>query len=140
MLVKFLNKFIKKGKKNNAENMLLRCFVYLKFVSRKSSQNLICRAIRNASPDFEVISKRVGGSFYKIPFSTSKKNPRRKLFLGISNINKCMKMRKENSFLKKIALEILDSSLNKGFSVSYCKKMHEESFNNRAFLTYSFKK
>jgi small subunit ribosomal protein S7 len=137
---KFLNRLIKGGKRESCELLLLKCFIYLKFVSKKSSQNVLCRSVQNTSPNFEVISKRIGGGFYKIPTSTVQKTPRRKIFLGISNIIKCSGLQKEFSLLDRLVLEVLDCSLNRGLGVASCKKMHEEAFLNRAFLSYSFKK
>jgi small subunit ribosomal protein S7 len=140
IIKKFLNKFMREGKKGCSEIVLLKCFIFFKHVSTSSFPSILCKAIKNTSPNFEVITKRIGGGFYKIPTPTVSKTPRRKLFLGVKIILNCAKAKKKFSFFKRVSLEVLDSSLNVGLSVQYCKKMYEEAFLNRAFLTYSFRK
>ncbi|MEX2436896.1 MAG: 30S ribosomal protein S7, partial [Candidatus Paceibacterota bacterium] len=63
----FINYLMKAGKKSVAENVFYSALELIEKDSKQDPVKVFEKAIENASPRLEVVSRRVGGANYQIP-------------------------------------------------------------------------
>ena len=92
------------------------------------------RAITNATPLLEVVSKRVGGANYQVPREV---RPERKFFLSCNWIINAAKSKKGKSMSQKLAEELIAASKNEGVAIKKKQDMHRMAEANRAFAHFA---
>ena len=95
-LGRFINYLMKKGKKSVAEKVIYQCFNNIE-KTNKEPLAVFEKAIENASPVLEVISKRVGGANYQVPREV---RPERRFFLSSHWIINAARAKKESQWRK----------------------------------------
>jgi len=80
LVSKLINKIMKSGKKSTAEKIVYGALSRIEEQESKAPVTVIEQAIRNATPQLEVKSRRIGGATYQVPVEV---RPARSLSLAI---------------------------------------------------------
>ena len=66
-VARFINYLMKDGKKTVAQSVVYSALDEVAKRTKKDALEVFDQAIENASPLFEVVSKRIGGANYQVP-------------------------------------------------------------------------
>ena len=131
---RFINYLMKGGKKSTAEKVLYKTFENIQKETKAEPFGLFQKAIENASPLLEVVSKRVGGANYQVPREV---RPERKFFLACKWIIVAARARKGKPMADKLAEEIIAASKNEGTAIKKRQNIHRMAEANRAFAHFA---
>jgi small subunit ribosomal protein S7 len=92
------------------------------------------RALANASPVLEVVSRRVGGANYQVPHEVT---PERRFILAIRWIIQAARTKKGKPMAEKLAEEIIAASKNEGAAIKKKLDTHRMAEANRAFAHFA---
>ncbi len=132
-MARFINYLMTDGKKSVAEKVFSRALEEVKQITKSNPVEIFEKAITNASPLLEVVSKRVGGANYQVPREV---RPERKYFLASHWIIDTAKKKKGSSMAKRLAEELISASKNEGAAIKKKQDMHRMAEANRAFASY----
>lgn len=132
-VTRFVNYLMKDGKKSTAEKSLYKAFSEIKTATKEEPLAVFDRALENASPLLEVVSKRIGGANYQVPREI---RPERKFFLGCKWIIDAARGGKGRPMYKKLAEEIIMAAKNEGNAIKKKQNVHRMAEANRAFASY----
>jgi small subunit ribosomal protein S7 len=130
---RFINYLMVNGAKSTAEKVFYASLEEIKNVTKGDPVEIFEKAIVNASPLLEVVSKRVGGANYQVPREV---RPERKFFLASHWIIDIAKKKKGAPMAKKLAEELISASKNEGAAIKKKQDMHRMAEANRAFASY----
>lgn len=131
---RFINYLMKEGKKSVAEKVLYKAFEKIQKETEAEPINIFEKAIENASPLLEVVSKRVGGANYQVPREV---RPERRFFLGCQWILDAAKSKKGKPMHEKLAEEIIAAFKNEGSAIKKKQNVHRMAEANRAFAHFA---
>ncbi|MEK7634718.1 MAG: 30S ribosomal protein S7 [Patescibacteria group bacterium] len=134
MIGRFVNYLMKDGKKSTVEKILYASFDEIQKNTKEEPLAVFERAITNATPLLEVVSKRVGGANYQVPREV---RPERKFFLSCNWIINAAKSKKGKSMSQKLAEELIAASKNEGVAIKKKQDMHRMAEANRAFAHFA---
>ncbi|MEK7657685.1 MAG: 30S ribosomal protein S7 [Patescibacteria group bacterium] len=132
-LGRFINYLMKKGKKSVAEKVIYQCFNNIE-KTNKEPLAVFEKAIENASPVLEVISKRVGGANYQVPREV---RPERRFFLSSHWIINAARAKKGKPMAEKLAEELMAAAKNEGAAIKKKIDTHRMAEANRAFAHFA---
>lgn len=130
---RFINYLMKDGKKSVAEDVF---YTTLEIIKKKTNQDpieIFEKALNNASPIYEVVSRRIGGANYQIPREV---RPDRKFFLATHWIINAAYSKRGSSSSERLAEEIIAASKNEGEAVKKKQNTHKMAEANRAFASF----
>jgi small subunit ribosomal protein S7 len=133
LVARFINRVMKKGKKNLAESILYEAFDIMHQKTKEDPLSLFQKAIENVKPAVEVRSRRVGGSTYQVP--TEVRTFRRNT-LSIRWILTYAQQRGEKSMAAKLAGELIDAANGRGGAFKKKEDTHRMAEANKAFAHY----
>lgn len=130
---RFINYLMNDGEKSSAEKVMYRCFDK---IAKSGGEPLAVfeKALENASPKMEVISKRVGGANYQVPREV---RPERKFFLACHWIINAARAKKGKTMAEKLAEEIILAAKNEGAAIKKKLDTHRMAEANRAFAHFA---
>ncbi len=131
---RFVNYLMKGGKKSIAEKVLYDAFNHIQKQTGEDPVKVFEKAIENASPLQEVVSKRVGGANYQVPREV---RPERKFFLACQWIIEASRSIKGKPMAEKLAEEIILASKNEGAAIKKKQTVHKMAEANRAFAHFA---
>ncbi len=131
---RFINYLMKEGKKSVAEKVFYDCFEKIQKETNQEPLAVFEKAISNASPLLEVISKRVGGANYQVPREV---RTERKFFLACNWIINAACAKKGKSMSQKLTEELIAASNNEGAAIKKKQDMHRMAEANRAFAHFA---
>lgn len=131
---RFVNYLMKGGKKSVAAKTFYKTLDNIGEKTKGNPLQVFEKAIDNASPLLEVVSKRVGGANYQVPREV---RPERKFFLACRWIIEAARSRKGMAMDKKLAEEILAASQNEGTAIKKKQNVHRMAEANRAFAHFA---
>lgn len=129
---RFINYLMKDGKKTTAEKVLYGAFEEVKKITKTNPLKIFEKALENASPLQEVVSRRIGGANYQIPRDV---RPSRKFFLASHWIIEAARSRKGKPMHQKLAEELIAAAKNEGAAIKKKQDMHRMAEANRAFAS-----
>lgn len=132
-LGRFINYLMKEGKKSVAEKVIYQCFNNIE-KTNKEPLAVFEKAIENASPVLEVVSKRVGGANYQVPREV---RPERRFFLSSHWIINAARAKKGKPMAEKLAEELILASKNEGAAIKKKIDTHRMAEANRAFAHFA---
>lgn len=128
---KFINCIMERGKKNIAQKIFYSALQEAKKKSKtKEEIDILHTALGNVKPHFEVKSRRIGGSTYRVPIEVRQE---RKETLAIRWLIEASKSRNGKSMIQKLSAELLDASNNRGGAVKKKEELHKTAEANKAF-------
>ena len=135
ILLRFMNNFMKDGKKSIAEKIVYGAFEQVEKTLKEDPLGIFMKALDEVSPVVEVKSRRVGGANYQVPIEI---RPSRRQALAMRWIVEAARKRSEKSMNLRLAGELMDASQKKGSAVRKREDVHKMAEANKAFLTFRF--
>ncbi len=135
LVTKFVNNLMVDGKKSTAFAIFYGAMDIIEAKGEESGVEVFQAALKNASPEVEVKSRRVGGSTFQVPTEV---NARRKEGLGIRWIIRYSKSRNGKSMKDKLAAELVAAAKGEGGAVKKKEDTHRMADANKAFSHFRF--
>ncbi|MFH1161854.1 MAG: 30S ribosomal protein S7 [Candidatus Jorgensenbacteria bacterium] len=129
---RFINYLMGKGEKSDAEKVFYGALERIKATTKEEPLTVFGKAIENATPLLEVVSKRVGGANYQIPREV---RPERKFFLATHWIIKAARGKKGKPMAECLAEELIAAAKNEGAAIKKKQDTHRMAEANRAFAS-----
>ncbi len=132
-VARFTNYLMSHGDKATAERVFYGAMAEIEKSAKADPVEVFDKAIQNASPLVQVVSKRVGGANYQVPREV---RPERKFFLASHWIIDAARKRKGKPMAGKLAEELLAASKNEGTAIKKKQDTHRMAEANRAFASF----
>jgi small subunit ribosomal protein S7 len=132
-MTRFINYLMSDGDKATAERVFYGAMAEIEKQTKTDPVETFNKAIQNASPLVQVVSKRVGGANYQVPREV---RPERKFFLASHWIIDAAKKRKGKPMAFKLGEELLAASKNEGTAIKKKQDTHRMAEANRAFASF----
>ena len=113
-IARFVNYIMKDGKKSVAQKVVYKAFDIASEKLKKTPIEIFDKAIENASPVLEVVSKRVGGANYQVPREV---RAERRFFLACKWIIEGARAAKGRPMSDKLADELIAACNNEGNAI-----------------------
>ena len=133
IVAKLINKVMKCGKKSTAEKIVYSAMATIEGQESKAPATVLEQAVRNATPQLEVKSRRIGGATYQVPVEV---RPERSLSLAIRWLLASAAARPGKSMAEKLAGELSDAAKGQGVTIKKRDDTHRMAEANRAFAHY----
>jgi len=133
VVAKLINKIMLNGKKSTAERVVYGALDIIEQQGSKSPLSDIELAIRNATPQLKVKSRRVGGATYQVPIEVTSEVGQS---LALRWLVNSARSRTGKSMAEKLAAELTDASKGQGVTVKKRDDTHRMAEANRAFAHY----
>ena len=130
---RMINKIMLNGKKSIAEKIVYGAMDSIEQREGQAPLTVLGQAIRNATPQLMVKSRRIGGATYQVPVEVQ---PERSLTLAIRWLIASARTRQGKSMREKLADELIDASKGQGATVKKRDDTHRMAEANRAFAHY----
>jgi small subunit ribosomal protein S7 len=128
-----INRIMKSGKKSTAERVVYGALTNIEQGESKAPISVLEQALRNATPQLEVKSRRVGGANYQVPVEV---RPERGMSLAFRWLIAAAKARSGKSMAEKLAGELKDAAKGEGATIKKRDDTHRMAEANRAFAHY----
>ena len=135
LVSKFINIFMKKGKKSVSEQAIYQTMELLKQKAKEDPLKILEKALENIRPVIETKSRRVGGATYQVPVEVPLN---RSTSVAVRWLIKYAQERAGKSMEEKLAAEIIDAVNNRGGAVKKREDTHKMAEANRAFAHYKW--
>jgi len=132
-VAKVINRVMTSGKKSTAEKIIYGALDTIERQESKAPVAVIEQAVRNATPQLEVKSRRIGGATYQVPVEV---RPARSLSLAIRWLIASAKARPGKSMAERLAGELSDAAKGQGATIKKRDDTHRMAEANRAFAHY----
>ncbi|MDH3005144.1 MAG: 30S ribosomal protein S7 [Candidatus Shikimatogenerans sp. JK-2022] len=135
----FINHIMVKGKKNIACKIFYKTLKIISIKFKKKNikpLNILKVAIKNASPEVEIKTRKLGGSTYSIPVKIYEK---KKIYLSIKwLILNARNRNNEKTMSEKLANEIISTYNGIGNTIKKKNEIHKMAESNKAFSHFKF--
>jgi small subunit ribosomal protein S7 len=132
-ITRMINKVMLNGKKSKAEKIVYGALDAIEQREGQPPLTVLGQAVRNATPQLMVKSRRIGGATYQVPVEV---RPERSLTLAIRWLIASARARSGKSMTDKLADELIDASKGQGATVKRRDDTHRMAEANRAFAHY----
>jgi len=133
MVARLINKVMKNGKKSKAEKIVYGAFDRMEAQDSTAPLTVLGQAVRNATPQLQVKSRRIGGATYQVPVEVGAE---RGLSLALRWLIDSARARQGKSMMEKLAAELSDAAKGQGATVKKRDDTHRMAEANRAFAHY----
>ncbi len=134
MVTRMINKVMKDGKKRLAERHVYGALELVSQKTKKDALEVFETAIKNASPQVQVRSKRIGGTNYQVPMPVASD---RKVHFAMTWMLDIARRKKGKPFDEKLANELLDAYNNTGDAIKKKQDTHAAAEANKAFAHFA---
>jgi len=134
-IARLINRVMLDGQKNIAEKIVYSAMTIIEKQETKEPVMVVEQAIRNATPQLEVKSRRIGGATYQVPIEV---RPVRGLSLALRWLIIAARSRSGKSMAEKLAGELSDAARGQGTTVKKRDDTHRMAEANRAFAHYKW--
>lgn len=134
MVTRMINKVMKDGKKRLAERHVYDALELVSQKTKKDALEVFETAIKNASPQVQVRSKRIGGTNYQVPMPVAND---RKVHFAMTWMLDIARRKKGKPFDEKLANELLDAYNNTGDAIKKKQDTHAAAEANKAFAHFA---
>lgn len=133
---KFINHLMLDGKKNAARKVVYKALDLVKEIANvENPLEVFDLALKNAAPQMEVRSRRVGGANYQVPREV---RPERRAFLAMTWILNAARSKKGKPMFERLANEIVEASRGEGEAVKKKENTHKMADANKAFAHFAW--
>ncbi len=132
-LSRFINGVMLNGKKTTAQRIVYDALTKVEEQARRPGLDIFAQAVRNATPELEVRSRRVGGTTYQVPREVRQE---RQIALSMRWLVISARARKGRPMADRLAQELMDASRGQGEAVKRKEDQHRMAEANRAFVHY----
>lgn len=135
-LSRFINYVMLDGKRITAQKVVYKCLENLKEKSGNPNPlEIFDLSLKNASPNMEVRSRRVGGANYQVPREV---RAERRLQLAMRWIITAARDRKGVPMDKALTEELMAAYNNEGFAIKKRDDTHKMAEANKAFAHFAW--
>ncbi len=135
LVAKFINYIMRKGKKIIARDVVYEAMSNIEKKLGKGALEILEQVIRNAGPEQELRSRRIGGANYQIPYPVK---PERKITLALRWLIEAAKSKKGRPMAEKLTQELIDAYNNTGTAVKKKIDTHRMADANKAFAHFAW--
>jgi small subunit ribosomal protein S7 len=134
---RLINYVMLRGQKETARGIVYAAFDEIKNAKEGGGDpvEIFETALRNAGPQMEVRSRRVGGANYQVPREV---RPERRLALGLRWIIAAARGQKNTPMHKALAAELMAAAREEGSAVKKKEDTHKMAEANRAFAHFAW--
>jgi small subunit ribosomal protein S7 len=133
LVSRFVNLFLKGGKKSTAERVVYGAMEIVKQKTKEDPLKAFEKAIENVRPVLETKSRRVGGATYQVPIEVPMD---RSVAVGVRWLLNYSRARSGKSMEEKLAAEVMDAMNLRGGAIKKREDTHKMAEANRAFAHY----
>ncbi|TAK05006.1 30S ribosomal protein S7 [Patescibacteria group bacterium] len=134
VIAKLVNSIMKAGKKTTAQKVVYAALDIVAEQSKDDPAHVFDAAMRNVTPQIEVVSRRVGGANYQIPIPV---RGERRTALAFRWLIAAANSRKGKPMSEKLASEILEAAKGEGSAVKKRMDVQRMAEANRAFAHFA---
>lgn len=136
-VTRLINCVMLRGQKATARKLVYAAFEEIKNAKEGGGDPLEIfeTAIRNAGPQMEVRSRRVGGANYQVPREV---RPERRLALALRWIISAARKQKGTPMYKALSSELMSAAKEEGAAVKKKEDTHKMAEANRAFAHFAW--
>ena len=134
---RLVNYIMLRGQKETARKIVYAAFEEIKNAKEGGGDpvEIFETAIRNAGPQMEVRSRRVGGANYQVPREV---RPERRLALALRWMITAARSKKGTPMFRSLAEEIMAAAREEGSAVKKKEDTHKMAEANRAFAHFAW--
>jgi small subunit ribosomal protein S7 len=132
---RFINYLMHDGKKATAQKVFYSALDKVEADTKQKGMQMFEKALENAAPFVEVVSKRVGGANYQVPREV---RPTRKFMLAARWMIEAARNKKGKPMAEKLAEEIVLAAKNEGSAIKKKQDVHRMAEANRAFANFNW--
>jgi small subunit ribosomal protein S7 len=132
-VTQFVNNMMFSGKKSTALTIFYDAMELIKERTGEDEHQIFKAALKNAMPQVEVRSRRIGGATFQIPTEIRAK---RKMSIGMKWLIKFSRARSGKGMAEKLAAELTAASRGEGAAVKRKEDTHKMAESNRAFAHF----
>jgi len=134
LVTEFINKVLRYGKKETASKIVYNSLEIASQKIKKPPMEVFEAAMRNASPEVEVRSKRIGGATYQVPVEVASY---RKIDLVLRWLINSCRIRHGKKMENLLADEIISMYNNEGNIIKKRNDVHRMAEANKAFAHFA---
>ncbi len=134
LVAEFINKVLVDGKKAKSIKIVYDALAIVETKTKKPALEAFEEAIRKASPEVEVRSKRIGGATYQVPVEVS---PERKIDLVLRWLINTTRTKQGKSMGEYLADEIIAMKKGEGAVIIKKDNVHKMAEANKAFAHFA---
>lgn len=135
LITRFINYLMKDGKKSTAQKVFYKTMEIIKKETKEDPVAIFNLALKNASPELEVKTRRIGGANYQVPQVVPEY---RKITLACRWLIGASRAKKGKPMAEKLGEELILASKNEGAAIKKKLDTHRIAEANRAFARFSF--
>ncbi|MEK7537108.1 MAG: 30S ribosomal protein S7 [Patescibacteria group bacterium] len=135
LVAKFINYIMRSGRKTIARRIVYDSLESAEKKLGKSPLEILEQVIKNAGPDQELRSRRIGGANYQIPYPVKQD---RRITLALRWIIDAAKAKKGKPMDDKLTQELIDAFNNTGLAVKKKIDTHRMADANKAFAHFAW--
>lgn len=134
LLSRFINKIMLNGKKTLATNLMYGAMDQIQEKLKTDPLEVFETAIKNASPQVQIKSRRIGGATYQVPIEVKGD---RKVHYAFMWIRDAARNKKGKPYDICLAEELMDAYNNTGTAVKKKEETHRMAEANKAFAHFA---
>lgn len=135
LVAKFINYIMRSGRKAIARRIVYDSLERAEKKLGKSPLEILEQVIKNAGPDQELRSRRIGGANYQIPYPVKAD---RRITLALRWVIETAKSKKGKPMNDKLTQELIDAFNNTGLAVKKKIDTHRMADANKAFAHFAW--
>lgn len=136
-VTKLINYVMQRGQKATARSIVYKAFEIIKAAKEGGGNpvEVLETALRNAGPQMEVRSRRVGGANYQVPREV---RPERRTALALRWMIGSARGQKGKPMAEALAAELMAAAQEQGSAVKKKEETHRMAEANRAFAHFAW--
>lgn len=132
-VTRFVNNMMMSGKKSTAFRVFYDAMDLIEQRTSSNPHEVWQKAVKNAMPQVEVRSRRIGGASFQIPTEI---RSARKISIGMKWLISFARKRSGKGMAQKLAAELTAASKGEGASVKRKEDTHRMAESNKAFAHF----
>lgn len=132
-VTRFVNNMMMSGKKSTAFRVFYDAMDLIEQRTSSNPHEVWQKAVKNAMPQVEVRSRRIGGASFQIPTEIRSS---RKISIGMKWLINFARKRSGKGMAQKLAAELTAASKGEGASVKRKEDTHRMAESNKAFAHF----
>lgn len=135
LVTRLINKVMNDGKKTIAEKIVYGALEKAEKKVGKPALEVLDTVVKNAGPDLELKSRRIGGANYQVPFEVKSD---RKVTLALRWLVAAARSVKGKPMEEKLAEEMINAVNNTGVAIKKKQDTHRMAEANKAFAHFAW--
>ena len=130
VLEKFIHYLMQGGEKETARRVIYGALEFMEKQLKKPPMEIFAKSLKNAAPQVEVKTRRMGGANYQVPVPVQGD---RKRFLAMKWLINAARTKKGRSMAQRLGQELVSAYNNEGDAIKKKTQVERMAEANRAF-------